>query len=155
LPFCHAEFRVIKPHPSHYPKEINTLGDHIRSHRLDLKLLQKQVADQIGVHELTITNWEVNATDPEVRYMPAIIQFLGYNPLPESSSLPKRLAAARTALGLSQRKMAGKLGVDPATLMGWEAGRHQPTGKSLGLIGEFFKLDEEVVKWADSQFPVR
>jgi DNA-binding transcriptional regulator YiaG len=30
--------------------------------------------------------------------------------------------------------MAAKLGVDPATLMGWEAGRHQPTGKSLDLI---------------------
>jgi DNA-binding transcriptional regulator YiaG len=31
--------------------------------------------------------------------------------------------------------MAAKLGVDPATLMGWEAGRHQPTGKSLNLVG--------------------
>ena len=51
---------------------------------LDLNLLQKQVADQIGVHELTITNWEVNATVPEVRYMPVIIEFLGYNPLPGS-----------------------------------------------------------------------
>jgi len=28
----------------------------IRKRRLDLKLLQKQVADQIGVHEMTITN---------------------------------------------------------------------------------------------------
>jgi transcriptional regulator with XRE-family HTH domain len=38
------------------------------------------------------------------------------------------------ALGLSQRKMAKKLGVDPATLMGWEAGRHQLSCKSLNLI---------------------
>jgi len=66
--------------------------------------------------------------------MPAIIQFLGYNPLPAASSLPERLATARRALGLSQRKMAGKLGVDPATLMGWEAGRHQPSPKKLALI---------------------
>ena len=61
--------------------------------------------------------------------------FLGYNPLPAASSLPERLATARRALGLSQRKMAEKLGIDPATLMGWEAGRHQPTGKSLDVIG--------------------
>jgi transcriptional regulator with XRE-family HTH domain len=135
LPFCHFELRAPKPKPSCYPKEINTLGDHIRARRLDLKLLQKEVAEQIGVHELTITNWEGNATVPEVRYMPAIIQFLGYNPLPEASSLPRRLSTARMALGLSQRKMAAKLGVDPATLMGWEAGRHQPTGKSSDLIG--------------------
>jgi transcriptional regulator with XRE-family HTH domain len=134
LPFCHFELRAERPKPANYPKKINSLGDHIRARRLDLKLLQEQVAEQIGVHEMTITGWEGNATVPEVRYMPAIIQFLGYNPSPASDSLPERLAAARSALGLSQRKMAAKLGIDPATLMGWEAGRYQPTGKSLDLI---------------------
>ena len=135
MPFCHSEIRFPKPKPTAYPRTISTLGDHIRKRRLDLNLLQKQVADEIGVHEMTITLWEVNATVPEVRYMPAIIQFLGYKPLPAASSLPERLVTARRALGLSQRKMAEKLGVDPATLMGWEAGRHRPTGKSLDLIG--------------------
>lgn len=134
LPFCHFELRAARHKPATYPKQINSLGDHIRARRLDLKLLQKQVADQIGVHKTTITGWERNATIPEIRYMPAIIQFLAYNPLPAAMSLPERLATARRALGLSQRKMAGKLGVDPATLMGWEAGRHQPTDKNLDLI---------------------
>jgi ribosome-binding protein aMBF1 (putative translation factor) len=89
---------------------------------------------------MTITSWEGNATIPEVRYMPAIIQFLGYNPLPVASSLPESLVTARKALGLSQRKMAAKLGVDPATIMGWEAGRHKPTGKSLDLIGTALQI---------------
>jgi transcriptional regulator with XRE-family HTH domain len=140
LPFCHFELRAARPKSINYPKEINSLGDHIRARRLDLKLLQQQVADQIGVHELTITNWESNATIPEFRYMPAIIQFLGYNPVPAASSLPEQLATARRALGLSQRKMAEKLGVDPATLMGWEAGRHQPTEKSIALIGKVLQI---------------
>jgi transcriptional regulator with XRE-family HTH domain len=140
LPFCHAELRALKPKPAHYPNEINSLGDHIRTRRLDLKLLQKQVADHIGVDALTVTNWERNATAPAIRYIPAIVQFLGYDPLPATSSLPERLAAARRVLGLSQRKMAVKLGVDPATLMGWEAGRHQPTGKSLDLIERVFPI---------------
>jgi transcriptional regulator with XRE-family HTH domain len=134
LPFCHFQLLAARRKPARYPKQINSLGDHIRARRLDLKLLQTQVANQIGVHEQTITGWEVNATVPEVRYMPAIIQFLGYNPLPEPNTIPERLATVRRALGLSQRKMAGKLGVDPGTLMGWEAGRHQPTRKSLDLI---------------------
>jgi transcriptional regulator with XRE-family HTH domain len=108
---------------------------------MDLKLSQKQVADEIGIHETTITGWEGNATIPEVRYMPAIIQFLGYNPLPDASSLAEHLATARKALGLSQRKMAANLGVDPTTLMSWEAGRHQPTGKSLDLIAR------ELLNW--------
>jgi DNA-binding transcriptional regulator YiaG len=55
--------------------------------------------------------------------------------LPLANSLIEQLVAARKRLGLSQRKMAAKLGVDPSTLMGWEAGRHQPTGRSLDLIG--------------------
>jgi transcriptional regulator with XRE-family HTH domain len=139
LPFCHLELRAARRKPASYPKRINTLGDHIRARRLDFKLLQKQVADQIGVHELTITNWEGNATVPEVRYVPAIVQFLGYNPLPASGSIPERLATARKALGLSQRKMAGKLGVDPSTLMAWEAGRHQPTDKSLDVIARVLR----------------
>src|ERR1017187_4610659 len=97
LPFRHFELRAVRPRPSQYPKQISSLGDNIRTRRMDLKLLQKQVADQIGVHELTITSWEGNAAIPEVRYMPAIIQFLGYNPLPAASSLAECLATARRA----------------------------------------------------------
>ena len=134
MPFCHSELRAARPKSERYPKELKSLGDHIRARRLDLKLLQKQVADQIGVHEITISTWECNATVPEVRYMPAIIQFLGYNPLPVANSLLERLATARRVLGLSQRKMAEQLDVDPATLLGWEAGRHHPTKKSLEAI---------------------
>jgi transcriptional regulator with XRE-family HTH domain len=125
---------------SQYPKQINSLGDHIRARRLYLKLLQKRVADQIGVHESTISLWEGNATVPEVRYMPAIVQFLGYNPLPPASSLPQRLVIARRVLGLTQRKMAEKLGVDPSTLRDWEAGLHQPTEKRLNLIARVLQV---------------
>jgi DNA-binding XRE family transcriptional regulator len=64
LPFCHFEIRAARQRASQYPKQINTLGDHIRARRSDLKLLQRQVADQIGVHPLTITNWEGNETAP-------------------------------------------------------------------------------------------
>jgi len=140
LPFCHFERLAARPKPSQYPKQINTLGDHIRTRRLNLSLLQKQVAGQIGVHEMTITGWECNATIPEVRYMPAINQFLDYDPLPLAHSLPERLVAVRRRLGLSQRKMALELGVDPATLMGWEAGRHQPNEKRLDLIGRILPI---------------
>jgi transcriptional regulator with XRE-family HTH domain len=140
LPFCHAELRASKPKPTAYPKQINTLGDHLRTRRLDLKLLQKQVSEQIGVDGTTITNWELNATAPAIRYIPAIIEFLGYNPLPRIDAFPERLATARMALGLSQRKMAEKLGVDAGTLQGWEKGQHQPTGKSLDLIARVLQI---------------
>jgi len=104
LPFCHLELRAARRKSASYPKQINSLGDHLRARRLDLKLLQKQVADQIGIHEMTIINWESNATVPEVRYIPAIIQFLGYDPLPatiSANSIAERLATARRALGFA------------------------------------------------------
>ena len=91
---------------------------------------------------MTITGWEGNATVPEIRYMPVIIRFLGYDPQPSANSFPDRLATARRTLGLSQRKMAEKLGVDPGTVQGWEAGRHQPTGKSLEIIGRILQSRE-------------
>jgi transcriptional regulator with XRE-family HTH domain len=113
---------------------VNTLGDHTRARRLDLKLLQGQVADQIGVHEQTITGWERNTTSPEIRYIPAILKFLGYNPLPQHGSLSERMANGRKMHGLSQRKMAEMLCVDPATLQSWEAGMHRPSTKNIARI---------------------
>jgi hypothetical protein len=37
-------------------------------------------AAQIGVNKTCVFNWEVNTSNPEIRYMPTIIRFLGYNP---------------------------------------------------------------------------
>jgi DNA-binding transcriptional regulator YiaG len=35
--------------------------------------------------------------------------------------------------------MAERLGLDPATIKNWETGRHQPTGKSMELIGRILQ----------------
>jgi DNA-binding transcriptional regulator YiaG len=139
LPFCHALLKASKPQPSHYPKLVNTLGDHIRSHRLDLGFFQSNIADQIRVDTTTIHNWEGNKSVPAIRYIPAILQFLGYNPFPPAQTLPERLATVRKILGLSQRKMAELLGVDPGTLQGWEAGQHRPMGKNAPLMETFLR----------------
>ena len=69
-----------------------------------------------------------------------MIQFLGYDPLPSVVSFSGRLATARKRLGQSQRRMAEKLGIDPATIKNWEAGLHQPTEKSLDLIGRVLQI---------------
>jgi DNA-binding transcriptional regulator YiaG len=61
------------PWPTHYPKQINPSGGRIRTSRLDLGLFQSQIAAQIGVHELTVTNWEGDVSQPPARYLPAII----------------------------------------------------------------------------------
>jgi transcriptional regulator with XRE-family HTH domain len=139
LPFCHAGLRAVRPKLESYPKEVNTLGDHIRSCRLDRTLLQGQIAEQIGVDKTTICNWESNASLPAIRYIPAILQFLGYNPFPPTKTFAERLVTARKVLGLSQRKLALSLGVDPGTLQHWEAERHKPTGRSAERVEGFLE----------------
>ena len=41
--------------------------------------MQKEVAEQIGVAEATVYNWENNRTSPPFRFLSRIVQFLGYN----------------------------------------------------------------------------
>jgi site-specific DNA recombinase len=123
LPRSHRLNRRQQP-----PEELNSIGDHLLRRRLVLKLLQRQVAEQLNVDKATITNWEGGRTKPGVEYMPAIIRFLGYNPLASADDWASRLVQCRTVLGLSQKESAARLGVDQGTLARWERGEREPSG---------------------------
>ena len=99
-----------------YPAEPKSLGEHIKKRRVDLGLLQREVAQQLGVDKWTVLNWERGKTGPDVRYYPAIITFLGYNPLPQGETFPERLKAARQTRGLSWKRLAQELGVWESTV---------------------------------------
>jgi len=107
-----------------------------------LKLLQKQVAKQLGVDEASVYNWENNRSKPGLVYMPAIIRFLGYNPLPPVDGWADGLVQRRTILGLSQKESAKRLGVDPGTLARWERGEREPTGKFAARVSHFLSAKE-------------
>lgn len=124
------------------PEQLNTLGDHLLRRRLVLKLLQKQVARQLSVDEASIHNWETNRTKPAVAYMPAIIKFLGYNPLPPADGWADRLVQCRTLLGLSQKESAKRMGVDASTLARWERAERDPTGRLLARVLRFLAANE-------------
>lgn len=111
LPFCHFEVRVAKPKSEAYPKQQNSLGEHIRARRIDRGLLQSQVAELIGVHKLTVTKWEGNESQPAVKYIPPIVRFLGYNPTEGGPSIADRLLVARRSQGLTQRQTASQMGI--------------------------------------------
>ncbi len=124
------------------PEQLNTLADHLLRRRLVLKLLQRDVAERIGVTTQSIVNWERGHSKPEHHYMPAVMRFLGYNPLPPSKTWAERLVTSRTALGLSQRLAAKRMGVDPSTLGRWERSERQPMGPMLVRATEFVGLAE-------------
>jgi len=65
-------------------------------------------------------HWEKGHAAPELRFLPAILRFLGYDPRPEPATFGGRIQAAREAQGLSARELARRLGLDPGTLAAWE-----------------------------------
>ena len=72
LPQSYSAARVVL-----IPVQPQTVGDHIRRRR---QLLQRDVAERIGITQSCVWNWEANGSQPDFRYKPALIAFLGYNP---------------------------------------------------------------------------
>ncbi len=105
----------------------------MRRRRLDLGLLQREVADRLGTDTSTITNWELGRTQPELRFLPGILRFLGYAPWAADGSIGDRLLAYRRERGITQEVMARRLGIDPGTLSRWERGLRVPTGRYARL----------------------
>jgi len=128
------------------PEKLETIGDHLLRRRLTLKLIQRQVAKELGAEVCSLRNWEGNRTKPAVEFMPAIIRFLGYNPLPPGNTWADRLVHSRTALGLSQRGSAKRIGVDQCTLARWERGDREPTGAFAAQATRFLGTAEAT--WA-------
>ena len=64
-----------------YPRNLRTLGDHVRKRRLHLGLLQREVAAKVGLSVDTIRNWEVGRNSPAQRQWPKIVRLLGYVPV--------------------------------------------------------------------------
>jgi len=114
------------------PNSLDRIGDHLRKRRLELGMLQKEVADCLQVCEDSICGWEMGRSSPMIHHYPAIISFLGYNPyLSNENSIGKRILAYRLLNGLSNKTMGKFIGVDGSTILSWESGRMKPTSKSL------------------------
>ncbi len=140
MPFCHITLKTQKPLPSAYPRTLKTLGDHLRKKRLDLKILQKEVAQRLSVGESSIYNWGNNLSIPSLRYIPKIIEFLGYTPYdPSVRTTGEKIVAYRRLLGLSQKRLACHLDIDPSTLGRWERNKRQPPERVLKDLTTFFK----------------
>ncbi|PIU56435.1 MAG: transcriptional regulator [Chloroflexi bacterium CG07_land_8_20_14_0_80_45_17] len=138
LPFCHISLKGQKPLSRAYPQQLKTLGDHLRKKRLNLKLLQREVALILGVEEATIWNWEKNRTSPPVRYLPRIIKFLGYSPFENSpQTLGQRVLNYRRLYGITQKELAHRLGIDPTTLARWERDKGRPMKRQMEKLVAF------------------
>ncbi len=129
------EKTIPKPLGINYPRVPKTIGEHLRKRRMDLNLLQKDIAKVFGVVEETITNWENGHAILQVRYYPKLIAFLGYYPFPEDiTTIGGRIRKYRYSHGLSHKKMGKLLGVDGSTICSWENNHTEPSPKVLQTV---------------------
>lgn len=132
-----------KPPPEGYPQDPDSLGTPLRQARMDRGLLQREVAEELGVHPDTVKNWENGRTEPSLRAVPKILKFLGGFTLKSpdfDENFSGWLTLARRKLGLSQRELADRLGVTEKTVRGWERGKHRPTREHRERLEEVLAL---------------
>ena len=139
MPFCHVRLRALKPLRDSYPADPQTLGESIRKYRIDAGLLQKELAERIGVSESTICNWEKGYTASDVHLLPRIWKVVGEPAQPPVGTLREALIDYRRRLGLSQRGLAASIGVDPSTVASWERGEHEPQARLAQIIGDLLE----------------
>jgi len=81
----------------------------------------------VGAYTSTVNTWENRHFSPDVRFMPKIIEFLGYDPFgAPPTTFPEQLKAARVAAGLTRRQLAAMIRVHPGTVAEWERGEANP-----------------------------
>jgi transposase InsO family protein len=140
--FLRLRLTAARPRDPAYPEELQTIGDHLRARRLDLGLLQKEVAEQLGVSQASVLSWEKNCLSPDFTFLPAVIRFLGFDPRPEGETLGEKLYRARTAQGIPQKKLAHTLDLDQGTLSSVEDGR-RVTKRVAAVVAEWLAQVEE------------
>jgi DNA-binding XRE family transcriptional regulator len=64
---------------------------------------------------------------------------LGIQPVVAPESFPERLLSVRKVLGLSQKAMARKLGVDPTTIGQCDSGKRRPSRRLLAALKDFIE----------------
>jgi transcriptional regulator with XRE-family HTH domain len=109
----------------------------LRKKRLDLKLLQRDVAKRLGANETTIYNWEKNRSNPSLQFIPKIIRFLGYFPLKCHEDTIGRLRFYKLVNGFSYKRLGKLMGKHPEQLADWLSGRVRPCKRNMESIINF------------------
>jgi len=93
----------------------------------------------------TIWNWEHGWTI-DLRYIPGVIAFLGYNPIPCPDDLLERLAWYKQVNGLTLEQLGTEKGRDPEQVGEWLSGRHTPCRRNREEVERFlaYKISVQI-----------
>jgi DNA-binding transcriptional regulator YiaG len=110
-----------------------TLGQHLRSRRLVLKLTQVQAARRLNTLREHYERWERDEVAPTVSFWPRLIGFLGMYPVTVQSAADWVLKARRM-LGLSQFAFGRKIQAIAEDVRKWERGVAEPLPSMLAKM---------------------
>lgn len=118
-PFGSMTLKALIPAPDGYPSNPETVGEHIKKVRMDRDLLQREVADIVGVTGRNVMNWETARDQPRFDHWPGVIRFLGYDPYGDPESFSEKMSAVMRRDGLSKTGLASVLGVSQRAVIVW------------------------------------
>jgi DNA-binding transcriptional regulator YiaG len=140
LPFCYFTLKASRTalrfrnlvHKGFILKP-ETLGQHLLSRRLLLKLTQKEVATRLSTLREHYERWERDEVEPTASFWPRLIDFLGYYPFP-SPTPADWVLMARRLLGLSQFGFGRRVKAIAKDVREWEHGVSEPPPAMLAKI---------------------
>ena len=108
---------------------------------MDEGLTQQTLAERLGCWYQSVAGWERDESVPLAGRWPAIEAVLGSGLVPERGGLPGGIRTARLRLGLTQKELARRAGVDVRTVQNAETGRHVPSDLSTqrlrAILGDY------------------
>lgn len=140
------EKRLAQKRKTPHQNRWNNLGDKIRAARINAGLSRKQVAEHLGFRPRTIGDWERGESAPQDDNLQKLTKFLKVPELPQYARIvmtqPRRdrlaetIRQARQAAGISQRKLARRMGVTHCSVCFWENGRVSISDQNLKKLAE-------------------
>ena len=125
-PILPLNLKSAKPKSSQHPKQIITVGDELRSVRLERGLTQQQVAKMIDVNRNFVYEVELGHYTNTIYALHKLYFFLGYIPttLRITSGLRGKLLEHRIINGYTYNDVAQKIGLDKSTIARFERGEN-------------------------------
>jgi DNA-binding XRE family transcriptional regulator len=140
VPYSELNATVPLPDKRPFPKELYTVGNHIKHTRLSRNILIKDVIALLKIDRETLRGWELNLFEPHVSHYPLIISFLGYNPcIFETASLAGKIKEYRYKHGLTQMQFGKLLHTDGSVVWQWESNSRLPLLKTQKILHELFE----------------
>lgn len=129
-------------------------GRGLAEARRRMGLSREEAALKLGVHMLSIKNWEQGKNQPRAQFLPALARLYGLDMAElrktlgleelgreQASKRGQALRQARLRAGLSLEEAAWRMDVTASAVCRWETGKNRPKRQSQRKIAQAYGLE--------------